>query len=257
MNRIASAALTIFFLAASAEAIADEVVTETRSVDARVLKVMVGGVIDLRVKQGAVATLTITGDKRYVSQVSTSAHGDTLDIDADNEGHSLHFTRDDKHQLRAELTLPNLSEFTSRGVGSTDLAGFGGKEVKLALDGAGVVTFNGRYRVVNARLGGVGSMTLNTGDTDLIDLRMHGAGQITVSGTSKLLQAKLGGVGGLDAEKLLADKVDLNLTGLGGATVYAKDTANMNLTGLGSATVYGQPPHRTSNSRGLGSVAFK
>lgn len=257
MNRIASAALTILILATSAEAIADEIVTETRPVDARVLKVMVGGVIDLKLKQGPVASLTISGDKRYVSQVVISARGDTLDIDAERENSKLHFSRDDKQQLRAELTLPNLNEFTSRGVGSTDVAGFSGKEVKLGLDGAGVVTFNGRYRAVSARLGGVGSLTLNTGDSDLVDLRMHGAGQITVTGTSKLLRAKLGGVGGLEAEKLIADAVELDLTGLGGATVYAKDSAKLNLTGLGSATVYGKPANRTSNARGMGSIAFK
>jgi hypothetical protein len=86
---------------------------------------------------------------------------------------------------------------------------------------------------------------------------MSGAGQITVTGTSKLLRAKLGGVGGLDAEKLVADAVELNLTGLGGATVYAKESATLNLTGLGSATVYGKPAQRSSNARGMGSVAFK
>jgi hypothetical protein len=257
MNRIASAALTILILATSAEAIADEIVTETRPVDARVLKVIVDGVIDLKLKQGAVAALTISGEKRLVRQVVTSARGDTLDIDADRESRSVHFNRDDKQQLRAELTLPNLSEFTSRGVGSTDVAGFSGKEVKLGLEGAGVVTFNGRYRAVNARLGGVGSLTLNTGESELVDLRMSGAGQITVTGTSKLLRAKLGGIGGLDAEKLVADAVELNLTGLGGATVYAKESATLNLTGLGSATVYGKPAQRTSNARGMGSVAFK
>ena len=257
MNRIANAALTILILAASAEAIADEIVTETRTVDARVVKVLVGGVIDLRIKQGPVATLTISGDKRYVSKVGTVTRGDTLDIDADSDSHHINFGGSDKHQLRAELTLPNLSELTSHGVGSSDVAGFSGKEVKLALDGAGEVTFNSRYRTVNARLGGVGRMTLNTGDTDLVDLRMHGAGEIVVSGSSKLLHANLGGVGGLDAEKLVANKVELNLTGLGGATVYAKDSANLNLTGLGSATVYGQPATRTSSARGMGSVAFK
>jgi hypothetical protein len=212
-------------------------------------------VIDLRLKQGAVASLVITGDSKYVPKVVTSQQGDTLQIDIERDRH-IHFGKDNKEQLRAELTLPNLNELTSQGVGAADVTGFTGEQIRVALDGAGTVVLTSRYRNIDARLGGVGSMTLNAADTDKIELSLRGAGRIEVNGTSKQLIARLGGVGSLEARELRADNVDVKLTGLGSATVFAKTNANLMLSGLGSATVYGKPANRKSTSTGLGSVSW-
>ncbi|HZV66702.1 MAG TPA: DUF2807 domain-containing protein [Telluria sp.] len=255
MNKLIGTALVAVMLSAAAgPATADELVSESRNIDARVLRVKLGGVIDLRLKQGATPSLVISGEKAYVAKVTTSQNGDTLVIDTEND--HMHFGKNHTRQLRAELTLPQLSEFISQGVGSSEVSGFSGDEIKLALDGAGTVTVSTRHKVVNARLAGVGSMTLNAGDSERVELNLRGAGQITVNGQSKLLRAKLGGVGSLDAQQLRADTVDLDMTGLGGATVYAKTSANLRLNGLGSATVYGKPANRNSTAHGLGSVSW-
>lgn len=256
MNKLIGTALMAVTLAATPGlAFADEQVRETRNVDARALKVKLSGVIDLHLKQGQTPSLVVSGDKRYVSKVTTSQSGDTLVIDTGKDG-TMHFGKD-KRQLRAELTLPNIDEFVSEGVGSSVITGFSGDSVKLSLDGAGSVTVTSRYKNIDARLGGVGSMTLNAGDSERVDLSLRGAGQIAVNGQSKLLRAKLGGVGSLDAQALRADTVELDMTGLGSASVYARTNANLRLNGLGSATVYGKPTNRNSTSRGLGSVSWK
>jgi hypothetical protein len=237
-------------------ALAQQQTSETRTVDARITKIKLGGVIDLRLKQGAVPSLVITGDSRYVPKVVTSQQGDTLQIDNERERH-FHFGKDHKDQVRAELTLPNLSELVSQGVGAAEVTGFTGEQMHVALDGAGTVVLTGRYRNIDARLGGVGSMTLNAGDTDKIDLSLRGAGRMEVNGNTKQLIARLGGVGSLEARELRADNVDVKLTGLGSATVFAKTNANLMLSGLGSATVYGKPVNRKSTSTGLGSVSWE
>jgi hypothetical protein len=114
-----------------------------------------------------------------------------------------------------------------------------------------------RYRNIDARLGGVGSMTLNAADSERVELNLRGAGQIEVTGNSKLLRARLGGIGNLEARELRADAVDLGMTGLGSASVYAKTSATLSLSGMGSATVYGKPSNRKSSSSGLGSVSWQ
>ena len=256
MNKIFSTVLVAAALSVSASAaIANEKTSEGRAIDARVVKVKLGGVINLKLKQGPAATLVIIGDKRDVANVSVTQTGDTLTIDTEKS--SWNFGRGDRREVRAELTLPNLNELVSNGVGATDIDGFTGNEVKLSLDGAGSINVNSNYRNVVARLGGVGSMTLNSGNTDQVDLKLRGAGHIAINGNSKLLRANLGGVGSLDARKLQADAVELDMSGLGGATVYAKTSANLKLSGLGSATVYGKPGNRTADSRGLGSVSWQ
>ena len=256
MHKLIGTALMALTLSATTGAALAEQTSETRPVDARVLKVKLGGIIDLRLKQGPTASLVIAGDQRYVPKVVTTQQGDTLLIDIERNRH-IHFGGNNKEQLRAELTLPNLNEVVSQGVGTADISGFAGEQIRLSLDGAGSVTLTSRYRNIDASLGGVGSMTLNAGDTERIDLSLRGAGRIEVNGQSKLLHARLGGVGSLEARELRADAVDLSMTGLGSATVYAKTSANLMLNGLGSASVYGKPANRKSTARGLGSVSWE
>lgn len=255
MNTFFGSAVMAAALAMSGAAIAGEQFTQHRGIDARATKIDLGGIVNLHVKQGPTPTLAIIGDKRLVEKVSVGQSGNTLHIDTDRRGWTI--SNDDKRDIRVEVTLPNLTELVSHGVGATDIKGFTGDEIKVNLDGAGAVTVNSTYKSVVARLGGVGSMTLNGGDSEKVDLKLRGAGHIAVNGNSKLLKAELGGVGSLDAKKLQADAVELDMSGLGGATVYAKNSANLKLSGLGSATVYGNPSVRNADSRGMGSVSWQ
>jgi hypothetical protein len=113
------------------------------------------------------------------------------------------------------------------------------------------------YRVVTASLGGVGSMNIQSGNSDGIDLNLQGAGWVTLVGKSKWLKAQLGGLGGLDAQQFQAENVKLELSGLGNATVSAKQSATLNLSGMGSVTVYGKPLNRNVSVDGLGKVSWK
>ncbi|WP_026354569.1 head GIN domain-containing protein [Massilia niastensis] len=255
MQTLLTAALVAGSLALVASpAHADEPVRETRSVDAKVTKVKLGGVVDLVVRQGATPSLVVSGDRRYVQRITTAQRGDTLEIGTE----SFNTRKGDmEHRLRAELTVPNLSEFASHGVGASTVTGFSGDTVRLALDGAGAVTVDGGYRKVDARLGGVGGMTLNGLRAERVDLNLRGAGRMTVTGQARLLQAKLAGVGSLEAEGLQADTVDLDLSGLGGATVHAARAADVRLSGLGSATVFGNPAKRNASTSGMGKISWK
>lgn len=255
MKTLFASAMITAALLTSGSVLADEQLSEGRAIDARVVKVKLDGVINLKVRQGATPSLVLYGEKRHLAKVSVSQNGDTLVIDT--EHHGLSFNGGERKELRAELTLPAMTELLSRGVGATEVQGFSGSDIKLTLDGAGSVTVNSNYRNVNARLGGVGKMTLNSGDADKVDLNMRGAGQIAVNGQCKLLRADLGGLGSLDAKSLRADAVELDMSGLGGASVYAKTSANVRLSGLGSATVYGKPASRAATARGLGNVSWE
>lgn len=252
MKRIIRAALLASALCSGAHtALADEVVSEQRAVDARTVNINLDGVISLNVKQGP-AALTIYGDPRYLPKVVVEQHGDSLHI-----GTALHGFHVGKTDLRAELTLPNLHELVSGGVGATEINGFSGDTLRLVLDGAGAITAKSQYRNVNVKLAGVGSINLDAGSSDNMDLNLRGAGSMHVHGQAKKLHASLSGVGSLDARQLQADSIDVSLTGLGSARLFAKDSANMNLTGLGSATVYGNPANRQANARGMGSLHWE
>ncbi|MFK3739470.1 GIN domain-containing protein [Massilia sp. TN1-12] len=247
-NALLATSLALVFHAAAAE----DVVRENRTVDAKVTKVRLGGVVRLNLRQGP-PSLVVSGDRRYIGKIKTVQNGDTLTIDLENNTR----IQGNIDELRADLSVPNLQEFVSQGVGSSEVSGFKGDKVKLALDGAGAVRFTGQYREVDARLGGVGGLTLNPGQSDRIALELGGAGHITVSGQTKLLRAHMGGIGGLDAQQLRAETVELDMNGLGGASVFARNAANVSLNGMGSATVYGNPATRRATTSGFGKVSWQ
>lgn len=250
--KLAVTALGLLALVRLASA-APESASETRSVDARVTRVQLDGAVDLRIRQGSPAMLILSGDPRWLAGLTILQRGDTINIGGGGR-RGLRLVQD---PVRAELVLPTLREVSSEGLGATDISGFSGEELALALDGAGSMTVNVRYRLISASLGGVGSMQLDGVQSERIDLDLHGAGHVMLAGRSRLLRAELSGVGGLDARQFTAESVTLDLSGLGNATVTANGSANLNLSGMGSATIYGKPLNRKVSVDGLGKVSWR
>lgn len=230
---------------------ADEPTSETRPVDARVVRVKIDGAVDLRIRQGEPAALVLSGDPRYLARTVTEQHGDTLSIDGNAHGHVR------MGSMHAELTLPALREVSSDSLGSTFVSGFSGDELKLTLDGAGSMQVTASYRMVTADLGGIGSMRLQGLNAEGVKLNLQGAGFVSLNGRAHWLKADLGGLGSLDAQQCVVDNVSIDLSGLGNATVNAHQNASLNLSGLGSVTVYGKPLNRTVAVDGLGKVSWK
>lgn len=255
MNKLLGTTLVATALTLNAgTALATDVVREVRSVDARITRVKLDGVVDLVVRQGATPSLVIAGERTDVARVTTEQRGETLAIGMERSNNTV----SNRHaKLRAELVVPNLAEFVSEGVGASTVSGFSGEKIVLALDGAGAVTLNGSYRNVDARLGGVGSLTIDAAKSDRMDLALRGADQLAVTGQTRALRATLAGLGNLDAARLRAETVNLDMSGLGGATVYASSAASLNLTGMGSATVYGKPAQRNATTGGMGKVSWR
>ncbi|WP_373988031.1 GIN domain-containing protein [Duganella sp. BuS-21] len=228
--------------------------TETRSIaiDARVVRVKLDGVIDVKLRQGDVASLRLIGEKRYLDKLTASQSGDTLHLETEGRGVKV-----GRSGTRAELVLPKLRQVVSEGVGSTEINGFSGDELELTMDGAGTMKVVCDYRIVRANLGGVGSMNLWVSENEQVELDLRGAGYITLGGRSKMLKASLGGVGSLNAQQFNAESVNVDLSGLGNATVKANANATLNLSGLGSVIVYGKPLNRNVSVDGLGKVSWK
>lgn len=232
----------------------EQYVTESRAVDARVVRVKVEGLVDLKLRQGPVAGLVLSGEQKLLSRVSTEQHGDTLTIGTDESG--FKFNRKTSG-LRVELTLPALREVASDSLGATDVAGFSGDRIDLALDGAGSMKVHANYRLINAVLGGMGSMHIQGGKIEGINVDLSGAGYMSVRGSGKWLKASLSGLGNLDARHYGCDAVTVDLSGLGNAAVTAYQAVNLDLSGLGSVTVHGKPATRNVSVDGLGKVSWR
>jgi hypothetical protein len=235
-----------------AQAADDASETRVVAIDARVVRVKLDGVINLRLKQGDTPSLKLIGEKRLLEKLTASQAGDTLHLETEGRGIRLGGTA-----TRAELVLPMLREVVCEGVGSTEINGFSGEELELTMDGAGSMKLVGDYKLLKAKLGGVGSMHLWISENETVELDLGGAGSMTLGGRGKLLKAGLGGLGSLNAQQFQAEAVNVDMSGLGNATVNAKTNATLNLSGLGSVIVYGKPLNRNVTVDGLGKVIWK
>ena len=255
MHKLLKVGLTAFGLLALVRlaSAAPETASETRSVDTRVVRVQLDGAVDLRIRQGSAGMLVLSGDPRWLARLTVQQSGDTINIGGGG-ARGLRLVQD---PVRAELVLPRLREVSSEGLGTTEISGFTGDELELALDGAGAMNVNVNYRFIRASLGGVGSMKLAGTQSERIELDLHGAGHVTLAGQAKSLKAELSGLGGLDARQFALENVWLDLSGLGNATVTVNGSANLNLSGLGSVTVYGKPLNRKVSVDGLGKVSWR
>ncbi len=240
-----------FALLPLSSAFADTITSEARTIDANVQKILLDGVVNVTIKQGPTAALTVYGEKEHLANVTTSQNGDVLRI-----GSQKH--RDSKSgKLRAEVTLPQLQEIIADGVGKSEVTGFSGESMRIDLKGAGSLTFQGSYKELRSHLSGVGSMSLNLSNNDNTEFKLSGVGSATLKGQTKKFRADLSGLGSLGAEEFQAENLDLRLEGMGSATAYAKQTASVTLAGMGSATIYGKPTTRNANRSGMGSINWK
>lgn len=224
--------------------------TEVRAVSATVTTIEVVGPIDLRLKQGDVPSLKVRGEQRLLGNIATEQDGSTLRIGS--KGLLLHPRR----PIEVELVLPSLNELVVNGSGDSMVNGFSGERLSVQLQGSGNLTFNGRYKNVEAGVHGSGDLNLNTGYGEKIALEMVGSGAITSSGSCKELTAELTGSGDLNAQHLASDKVVVTLQGSGTTNVFARQAADVTVKGTGDIRVYGNPPDRNVSRSGSGGISW-
>lgn len=227
------------------------VASATRTIGADVTEIDLSGPIDMTLRQGAIASLTVRGEQRLLGNVDTTQDGKSLRIGT--KGMLLHH----RQPLQVVLVLPSIDKLSIRGSGDSTINGFSGERIDVQLYGSGNVKFNGRYKDVMAAVHGSGDMEMNGGSSDKVAVALVGSGQMTVVGSCKEFKADQTGSGDLDAEHLAADATLVNLRGSGTSVVRAIKTADVTLRGSGDVSVLGSPTTRNINKTGSGDVVFR
>lgn len=235
---------------ADAPAVQD-VASDARSIGADVTTIVLAGPINLTLRQGAVASMTVRGEQRLLRNVETLQNGDTLNIGL--TGMVLHH----RQPLEVVLVLPSLATLRISGSGDSEVNGFNGEAVTVLQEGTGSLKFNGRYKQVNATLRGLGDMEMNGGASDQVELAMIGSGDMTVVGSAKEFRVTQTGSGDLDAAHMAAENAVVVLHGSGDAVVQARKSVHITLHGSGDVTVHGNPSERVSEKSGTGDINFR
>ncbi len=224
--------------------------TETRSVGPEVTEIDLSGPIDMTLRQGAIASMTVRGEQRLLGNIDTTQDGNMLHIGT--KGMLLHH----RQPLQVVLVLPSINKLSIRGSGDSTINGFSGEKVDVQLYGSGNVKFNGRYKDVSAAVRGSGDMEMNGGSSDKVEVALVGSGQMTVVGSCKEFKAEQTGSGDLDAKYLASVATAVNLRGSGTSVVQATKTAQVTVRGSGDVKVLGNPTERNVNKTGSGEVVF-
>ena len=224
--------------------------SETRTVTADVTEIDLSGPIEMTLRQGAIASLTVRGEQRLLGNIDTTQEGKKLHIGTN--GMLLHH----RQPLQVILVLPSIEKLNMHGSGDSTVNGFSGDKVNVQLSGSGNVKFNGRYKNVTAAAQGSGDMEMNGGSSDKVEVALSGSGQMTVVGSCKQFKATQSGSGDLDAEHLASEATAVELSGSGGSVVQALKKAEVTLRGSGDVSVLGNPNQRNVSKSGTGEVIF-
>jgi hypothetical protein len=222
--------------------------TETRPIDAAVNVIKLAGPIDLKLRQGATASMNVHAEQRFLSKIVTAQSGNTLTIDTKG------IIINPRRAMVIELTLPSLEELRVAGSGEATVNGFSGPALQLGLSGSGDVNFKGQYQHITASLSGSGDLTVDGGNSDEVEFSIAGSGDVTARGASKSLKVRIAGSGDVDAAGLHADSASLNIMGSGNAHLYARSAAAIAIRGSGDATIDGNPSQRSVSKAGSGDV---
>jgi hypothetical protein len=223
--------------------------SETRAVTNAVDAIQLDGPIDLTVRQGPTAILTVRGEQHLLGKIETRQEGSTIYIST----RGMLLTR---RPLQAVLILPALTNLQVRGSGDSNVNGFSGEQITLRLDGSGSVNFNGRYKQVSATMYGSGDLAMDAGTSDKVEAELNGSGDLKLIGAAREMRAGLNGSGTVDAEQLKAETVVVNLHGSGDASVSASARIEAHLYGSGDVSVRGHPRERQVDTHGSGELKF-
>lgn len=103
-----------------------------------------------------------------------------------------------------------------------------------------------------------------SGDVSLMDLRqagleieIEGSGHVTADGQVQQLDVSIAGSGDVDARELIAQRGNLSIAGSGNISAHVSHEVVARVAGSGDIVVRGDPPVRSKQVLGSGSVRFK
>ena len=175
-------ALVVVALAAAGCGSGPEVVQERRAGD--FTRVQAEGSIDVAVRVGPAATVTVRAGEKVIDDVETEVDDGTLIVSTRDRG--IVIGPDGFDGARVDVTVPRLASVAGRGSGDLRLSGLDGGRMRIDLQGSGDVEAGGRVAALDVDLQG-------SGDADLVELvarrvrvSLQGSGDVRVNARESL-----------------------------------------------------------------------
>ncbi|WP_196251640.1 head GIN domain-containing protein [Cupriavidus necator] len=108
-----------------------------------------------------------------------------------------------------------------------------------------------------AVVSGSGRLVANGLHVNAVLLQVSGSGSIVADGTASEVKAMVSGSGSVELANLRAKSLSADVSGAGLVSAYASESAEVGLSGAGNVRVSGNPPRRSVDRSGAGSVRFE
>ena len=213
------------------------IVEETRNVTGVTGGVVLSGIANLTIEQGAPEKLILRTDDNLMAYILANVRGGILEIRKDPTV-SLQPSRLQGTGIEADLTLRSINSIDS-----------------IALSGVGGITAPDDLTTTQLELtnSGVGGINISNLDAQSLDVLISRIGGISIDDgqVDDQFITLLGSLGDYDAGNLSSATVDVEIAGGKSATVRVSTTLNAHITGSGSVFYHGSPVvTRTGNGSG-------
>ncbi|WP_160164075.1 head GIN domain-containing protein [Nafulsella turpanensis] len=188
----------------------------------------VEGEYEIVLQEGTNPRVAIETDENLHKYIEAVVEGNTLtiknveEIEA-SEGTKLLITYLDLHEVK----IGGAAKIFNEGMLETD-------ELRIVVEGAGLLDLGLQVNELNLRLGGAGSINLY--------------------GEAEEQRLELSGAGSLDALELESERCEIYLSGFGSAGVFVTESLEAEVSGVGGIRVKGDPENISSEITGLGGV---
>lgn len=207
-----------------------------------VRKIIVKGAVDLYFRRFGTPQLVVAGDtEEALRRIKTTFKGDKLVVESEGVGVTI-------NSVHGSVSIGSVS-------GSIFVNG-------QRIDGG---TAGGGRAVVGVALPELPALKIKgSGDVSLLDLRqagleieIEGSGDVTAHGQVEQLDVRIAGSGDVDARELVAKRGHLSIAGSGDISAHISQEVVAKVAGSGDIIVRGDPPMRSKQVLGSGSVKFK
>lgn len=266
LTLIASASLLALTCAAQA---AEE--SETRDLPS-FSEITAKGSSDVEVTIGEAQSVTVYGEADELVEIITEVKGDKLIIRRKDSKKGGFFSRN--HNSRVVITVPSLTDFTTKGSGDGSVSGISGDHFEIGQYGSGDVEVEGSAQEANIRSDGSGDLDADSftasqlmlnsrgsGDMSFGGLsatkftyKTHGSGDLDVDGTCATFSIDSMGSGEIDAQGLQCTDVSISSMGSGEISIFATGDISVEIMGSGDVDIYGGGKLTHSRTHGSGDV---
>lgn len=168
------------------------------------------GAYSITLEAGKTQSVKVSGDEKFISQLSTEVVNGELKISTREKGGNIN----SKGDPRVIITVPSLVKFIGEGAGETVLKNISGERLDVSFQGAGRFAAQGKVKLLRLKAQGVGEVDTKELETERADVNFNGIGDVKVNARETL---------------------NVVVNGMGNLTYYGKPR-NMNKTvnGIGS-----------------------